>query len=132
MRPATCGYRLFPFHDAGDLASVGRMKSFCHLSIITLAVVGLASAVFGAGKSVGTGKSFQGPVGLQLYSLRAQFAAQGVPPTLDTVKGFGIRYAELAGTYDMPAERFKEQLAERGIKAVSAHFPYKRFKEEPE
>ena len=108
------------------------MKSFYHLSVTILAVAVLESAAFAAGKSVGTGKSFQGPVGLQLCSLRAQFAAHGVPSTLDTAKSFGIRYAELAGTYDVPAERFKAQLAERGIKAVSGHFPYKRFKDEPE
>lgn len=80
----------------------------------------------------GIGKSFQGPVGLQLYSLRAQFTANGVPKTLDTVKGFGIKYAELAGTYNLKPEQLKAQLAERGIKAVSGHFAYKRFKDEPE
>jgi sugar phosphate isomerase/epimerase len=80
----------------------------------------------------GTGKSFQGPVGLQLYSLRAQFAANGVPKTLDSVKGFGIRYAELAGTYNLKPEQLTKLLADRGIKAVSGHFPYKRFKEDPE
>jgi len=89
-----------------------------------------ATSVFAA--EVGTGKSFKGPVGLQLYSLRAQFTANGVPKTLDTVKTFGIKYAELAGTYNLKPEQLKALLAERGIKAVSAHFPYKRFKEEPE
>lgn len=80
---------------------------------------------------VGTGKSFKGPVGLQLYSLRAQFKDNGVPKTLDTVKGFGIRYAELAGTYDLKPEQMKAELDARGIKAVAGHFPYKRFKEDP-
>ncbi len=81
---------------------------------------------------VGTGQSFKGPVGLQLYSLRAQFKADGVGKTLDTVKGFGIRYAELAGTYDLKPEQLKSELAARGIKAVAGHFPYKKFKENPE
>ena len=80
----------------------------------------------------GIGASFKGPVGLQLYSLRAQFTANGVPKTLDTVKGFGVKYAELAGTYNLPPDQLLKQLADRGIKAVSGHFPYKRFKEEPE
>lgn len=87
---------------------------------------------FAAEKSTGTGASFKGPVGLQLYSLRAQFTAHGAPATLDIVKGFGIRYAELAGTYNLSPEKMKALLAERGIKAVSGHFPYKKFKEEPE
>ena len=90
------------------------------------------SATGATAADAGTGKSFQGPVGLQLYSLRAQFAANGVPKTLDTVKGFGIRYAELAGTYNLKPEQLTKLLADRGIKAVSGHFPYKRFKEDPE
>ena len=93
---------------------------------LVLAATGATAA------DAGTGKSFQGPVGLQLYSLRAQFAANGVPKTLDTVKGFGIRYAELAGTYNLKPEQLTKLLADRGIKAVSGHFPYKRFKEDPE
>ncbi len=99
--------------------------------------LGLAGALAFAVSSLaaadaGIGKSFKGPVGLQLYSLRAQFTANGVPKTLDTVKQFGIKYAELAGTYNLTPEQLKTQLAQRGIKAVSGHFPYKRFKEEPE
>ena len=98
----------------------------------TLAVAFVFATIAGAAADVGTGASFKGPVGLQLYSLRAQFTANGVPKTLDTVKGFGIKYAELAGTYNLPADQLLKQLADRGIKAVSGHFPYKRFKDEPE
>ena len=98
-------------------------------SIIAALALAATSA---AAADVGIGKSFQGPVGLQLYSLRAQFAANGVPKTLDTVKGFGIRYAELAGTYNLKPEQLTKLLADRGIKAVSGHFPYKKFKEDPE
>ena len=43
------------------------------------------------------------PVGLQLYSLRTQFQAEGVPKTLDRVKEMGFKYVELAGTYNLPA-----------------------------
>jgi sugar phosphate isomerase/epimerase len=96
-----------------------------------LAALAMA-AISSQAADAGIGKSFKGPVGLQLYSLRAQFTAHGVPPTLDTVKGYGIRYAELAGTYNLPPEKMKALLAEHGIKAVSGHFPYKKFKEDPE
>lgn len=88
----------------------------------------LAPLAFAAGAA---GASFEGPVGLQLYSLRAQFTANGVPKTLETVKGWGVKYAELAGTYNLKPEQLKALLAERGIKAVSGHFPYKQFKENP-
>ena len=96
-----------------------------------LVTMAIATSTTGAADA-GIGKSFKGPVGLQLYSLRAQFTAGGVPKTLDTVKGFGIKYAELAGTYNLTPDQLKAQLAERGIKAVSGHFAYKKFKEDPE
>ncbi|MBA3700202.1 MAG: sugar phosphate isomerase/epimerase [Planctomycetes bacterium] len=80
----------------------------------------------------GTGASFNGPLGLQLYSLRADFAAKGVAATLDQVKGYGIKYVELAGTYNLPAAEFKKMLDDRGLIPVSGHFPYKRYATEPD
>ena len=81
--------------------------------------------------SVGTGKDFKGPIGLQLYSLRAKFA-KDVPGTLDLVKSYGIKYVELAGTYNLPPEQFKQMLDERGLVAVSGHFGYDRYRDDPE
>ncbi len=66
--------------------------------------------------------------GLQLYSLRSQFTLRGVPWTLDRVKEFGIKEVELAGIYNLSAEQFKAELEQRGLKAVSSHFPYARYK----
>lgn len=66
--------------------------------------------------------------GLQLYSLRSQFSLRGVPWTLDRVKEFGIHEVELAGTYNLTPEQFKAELEQRGLKAVSSHFPYGRYK----
>lgn len=74
------------------------------------------------------GGSFTSPVGLQLYSLRSQFALRGVPWTLDRVKEFGITEVELAGTYNLSAAQFRKELDARGLKAVSSHFPYSRYK----
>jgi hypothetical protein len=62
-------------------------------------------------------------VGLQLYSLRDQFK-KDVTATLDQVRAFGVTNVELAGTYGVAREKFKEQLDARQIKAVSGHFPY--------
>jgi sugar phosphate isomerase/epimerase len=91
-----------------------------------------AACLPAADRPAGIGPSFQGPLGLQLYSLRAQFTAHGVPATLDQVNALGFRYAELAGTYNLPPEKLKALLDERGIRAVSGHFPYKRFQDDPE
>lgn len=88
----------------------------------------LGLSIASAKPSPGTGNSFKGPVGLQLYSLRDQFS-KNVPGTLDEVKSWGIQYAELAGTYNLDPSQFKQQLANRGITPVSAHFPYERFRD---
>jgi len=84
-----------------------------------------------AADSVGVGPSFKGPVGLQLYSLRAEFT-RNVPTTLDKVKSYGIRDVELASTYNLTPGKFKEMLDERGFNPVSIHFPYERYAADPE
>jgi sugar phosphate isomerase/epimerase len=68
-----------------------------------------------------------GQLGLQLWSLRQDFASN-VALGLDEAKGFGFTVLETAGTYDLPAPDFRRQLDARGLRAVSAHFPYDRLK----
>ena len=82
-----------------------------------------------AGDAVGTGPSFKGPIGLQLYSLRAEFT-RNVPAALEKVKSYGIRYVETAGTYGLSATRFREMLKANGLEAVSGHFPYDRYRDD--
>lgn len=103
-------------------------KSLLLLTVasLTTLTVGLAAA-----KAVGTGKSFKGPVGLQLYSLRDQFKTD-VLGTLDKVKAFGFKEVELAGTYGMTAEKFVAELKTRGLVPIAAHFPYERFRDNAE
>lgn len=85
----------------------------------------------GTRQPAGVVPSLFGKIGLQLYSLRDQFA-RDVPGTLDLVRRFGIEYVELAGTYDLAPDRFKELLDARGLKAVSGHFSYERFRDDVE
>jgi sugar phosphate isomerase/epimerase len=70
-------------------------------------------------------------VGLQLYSLRDQFA-KDVPGTLDKVRNFGFTKVELAGTYGMTPEKFRAELDARKLQAVAGHFPFKRFSTDAE
>ena len=70
-------------------------------------------------------------VGLQLYSLRDHFK-KDVGQTLDQVRAFGVTNVELAGTYGVAPEKFKEQLDARRIKAVSGHFPYEQCRDDIE
>ena len=70
-------------------------------------------------------------IGLQLYSLRAQFQSDPMG-TFDKVKVFGVHNVELAGTYQLSPEQFKQQLDAHGLAAVSGHFPYERMRDDPE
>src|SRR5436853_5384131 len=78
-------------------------------------------------KSAGTGASFKGPIGLQLYSLRNEFKTD-VPGTMACVKDFGFKYVEVASTYDLPTDKFLELLSSNKLKAISAHFPYDMYR----
>src|SRR5216683_4695031 len=104
-----------------------KLQSLC--SIIVLAVLSPTSCH--TAPMAGTGPSFKGPVGLQLYSLREQFK-KDVPGTLDEVKTLGFKYAELAGTYNLPPEKFREELHARGIEPIAGHFPYEKFRDDVE
>ena len=95
------------------------------------AIVSVESAAWAASKTAGVGPRFKGPVGLQLYSLRADFQ-KAVPATLDAVAAFGIKPVELAGTYGMEPGKFKQELAARGLNPVAAHFSFDEFRKDPE
>ena len=84
-----------------------------------------------AAAPVGTGPGFKGPVGLQLYSLRAQFA-KDVPGTLDKVRDLGFKHVELAGTYGLKPEEFKAMLDARGLKPIAGHFSYEKYRDDVE
>lgn len=97
------------------------------LTTVILASLGTSLTLRAA--PAGIGPSFRGPIGLQLYSLRDQFA-KDVPGTLDLVKKLGFTDVELAGTYNLSPEQFKAQLDAHGLRAVSGHFPYERFRDD--
>lgn len=95
-----------------------------------LLAVGNTTPAQAAGK-VGTGRSFKGPVGLQLYSLRDEFK-KDVRRTLDLVQSYGFLYVELAGTYGWLPRDFRAALLERGLVPIAGHFSYERWRDEPE
>src|SRR5918996_1175307 len=69
----------------------------------------LMAATSFAADSVGTGPSFKGPVGLQLYSLRGEFT-RNVPATMEKVRDYGFKIVETAGTYNLSPQKFRELL----------------------
>ena len=103
--------------------------AFLHAIVCTAVLaMNIPSAVAAA---VGTGPGFQGPLGLQLYSLRDQFK-KDVPGTLDKVRDWGFKHVELAGTYGLTPEAFKVLLDARGLKAVAGHFGYEKYRDDVE
>ncbi|MEY2409013.1 MAG: hypothetical protein QOF48_1683 [Verrucomicrobiota bacterium] len=106
------------------------------MKLLTLSILGsfsltcIVPAGFAA-SATGIGKSFKGPIGLQLYSLRAEFA-RDVEGTLDQVKGYGIRDVEVASTYALGPEKFKAMLDARGLRPISGHFPFDRYASDPD
>ncbi|MCX7887550.1 MAG: sugar phosphate isomerase/epimerase [Verrucomicrobiae bacterium] len=75
--------------------------------------------------------SFLGMPGLQLYSLREDFK-KDVPGTLKKVREYGFREVELAGTYNLSPAEFKRLLDEHGLVPIAGHFPYERFRKDPD
>jgi sugar phosphate isomerase/epimerase len=75
--------------------------------------------------------SFREPVGLQLYSLRADFT-RNVPATLEKVSDLGIKNVELAGTYNLSPEKFKSMLDANRLNPISGHFPFERYRDDAE
>ncbi len=71
---------------------------------------------------------FDGPLGLQLYSIRHAME-DDVPGTLAWVRNAGFQEVELAGTYGLPPERFKQELDNAGLTATSMHTGYQRFRD---
>lgn len=84
----------------------------------------------GPRKHVGTGASFKGPLGLQLYSLRHHFA-KNVPLALDYVRNFGFTEIE-GGSYKYPPAVFTNMLAARGMREVSTFADYAKLRDDPD
>ncbi|MCI0625562.1 MAG: sugar phosphate isomerase/epimerase [Acidobacteria bacterium] len=100
-------------------------------TIRTFKTLMLLAVPFVGPVAVGEAGSFKADPGLQLYSLRADFK-KDVPGTLKKVQGYGIRLVELAGTYDLAPGKFNEMLVAHGLRPVSGHFPYERFRDDAE
>jgi sugar phosphate isomerase/epimerase len=76
-------------------------------------------------------KPIRDSVGLQLYSVRAQLG-KDVPGTLAEVQGWGVKYVELAGTYNLSPADFKAQLDSHGLFPLSGHFGFEQWAADPE
>ena len=69
------------------------------------------------------------PLGLQLWSLRAQLTAS-LPSGMAEVKALGFTDIETAGTYNHTAKELKALADANGLKVIGAHIPYERFQKD--
>ena len=96
--------------------------------------LGGSALVFGIAMAaeVGAGKSFKGPTGLQLYSLRDMLKTQGPLAVLDKAQAYGFKYVEVSGMGKLTPAQFKTELERRGLVPISSHFPYERLRDDIE
>jgi len=106
------------------------MKKQSQLVAVWVSLV-LACGVAAAGE-VGTSKSYHGPTGLQLYSLRDMQSAQGVEAALDKAVALGFKYVEVAALGKFSPAEFKEQLDRRGLIPIGRHFPFDQLRDNVE
>ncbi|HEY3914490.1 MAG TPA: sugar phosphate isomerase/epimerase [Verrucomicrobiae bacterium] len=99
-----------------------------NISKITATIV--AGAMF-AGCLAMNAKPLMDEVGIQLYSVRKQLQ-KDVPGTLDEVRGWGIKYVELAGDYGLGPEKFKAELDEHHLVPISGHFGFEQWEKDPD
>ena len=69
--------------------------------------------------------------GLQLYSLRNQFA-EDVPGTMSKVRAMGFKNVEMAGTYGLPFMDVIKLLAENRLNVVSFGADFGRLEKDPQ
>lgn len=74
---------------------------------------------------------FDGPLGLQLWSVRDQIS-QDLVGTLELVRDLGFREVETAGTYGMSAGDFRQLLDSLGLEATAGHFSYELLRDSVE
>ncbi|HEX6069093.1 MAG TPA: sugar phosphate isomerase/epimerase [Longimicrobiaceae bacterium] len=82
----------------------------------------------GASEGIAYTGSFQGPLGLQLWSVRERME-QDVPGTLAWVRQQGFTEVELAGTQGMTPQQFRQELDRAGLRATAMHVGYERMRD---
>lgn len=98
------------------------MNRIRRITLLALIAVAL-NQTFAQSVQPGIGKSFKGPLAVQLWSFRNDFR-KDVPGTLKRVRELGFTEVELAGYYGLTAKQFRAELDRAGLKAISMHIQY--------
>lgn len=105
-----------------------RSKLLARLTVCSLASISMTAITPLRAQSDAPGPEVKDRIGLQLYSLRNQFA-KDVPGTMAEVQKFGIENVELAGTYGLSVDDFKSQLEKHGLRPISAHYGFEQYRD---
>jgi sugar phosphate isomerase/epimerase len=89
----------------------------------------LAAGLFAVAPAANAQRVYQGPTGLQLYSLREMMKSQGPAATLDQAKALGIKYVEVADLGGWSPAEFKAQVERRGMVPIGRHFPFEQLRD---
>lgn len=87
------------------------------------------SAVWAASGQGEIRSGLNGPVGLQLWSLR-EYLPKDLPGTLAKVTAMGFRDVEGAGLWGHTATDFRKALDAAGLRCQSAHMGYERLRDD--
>jgi sugar phosphate isomerase/epimerase len=75
--------------------------------------------------------SFSDRIGLELQSLNKTIR-KDMSGTLEKAHNFGFKYVELVGDYNLSPAALKAELQAHHLVATSVHFPYEKFRDNPE
>jgi sugar phosphate isomerase/epimerase len=98
-------------------------------TIATAVVASRASAASAMAPQAAIASSLNGPVGLQLWSLR-DYLPKDLPGTLAKVKTMGFRDVEGAGLWGHSTADFRKALDAAGLRCQSAHMGYERLRDD--
>jgi sugar phosphate isomerase/epimerase len=100
-------------------------------SLVTTLAFAFVISIAADEKSAGTGPSFKGPLGLQMYSLRFYSPSNAVAK-LDKARELGFRTIEGGAPGRMPAPEYLKLLEDRGLKLISTGGEYAALKRDPD
>ena len=107
---------------------LSRTRSWKIVTAVAASAASAMALVLSAAPEAGTAGKDSHPinVGLELYSLRAQFA-KDVPGSMATVEKWKITDVEGAGLYNQSAEQVRKELDAHHLHASGAHFQWDAF-----
>ena len=112
--------------------------SWSRRHFLSTVAAGFAAPALGRGDASPVAAGFQeeiktalnGPVGLQLWSLR-EYLPKDLRGTLAKVRALGFREVEGAGLWKHSVQEMRAALDAAGLRCQSAHMPFERLRDNP-